>query len=265
MNELSSYDPDNYHITNTKSVFVQLEGSNLRLQTPKQGVPKRAMWNDQPITNVSFIKQRHFDLTGSKVDLLPPGLVRKRLWSKKYPICIILKKLGNKKVIKDPTAQGAKALGFEVLPQELCEDGLLFLFARTGREKEEWYRRLEAATTAQPLPTQLAPLLTKLENQPKDHYAFKSTRVNYPHSASVPDNLTETSFSSLNAKHSSPSFESGMSEMTLIGGNKEADEPEAEEVVSPEKNLLQYLTYMANIMPAETIEGRNKFLLLTRG
>jgi len=38
MNEILMYDPDTYHISNTNSVFVTLDGSTLRLQTPLKWV-----------------------------------------------------------------------------------------------------------------------------------------------------------------------------------------------------------------------------------
>ncbi|ESN92110.1 hypothetical protein HELRODRAFT_194380, partial [Helobdella robusta] len=85
-----AYSPETYHISSTVSVFATLEGSNLRLQTPKQGIPKRALWSDDAYANVTFVRQRHFNLLNSKVILLPINIVSKRMWSKKYPIAIEL-------------------------------------------------------------------------------------------------------------------------------------------------------------------------------
>lgn len=91
MNELATgdYDPENYHMNYTQSVYVRLEGIQLRLSRPKVNIPKRAMWNE-PKINAVFVRQRHFNIKGAKVSLPPEGLVRKRLWSKKYPICILV-------------------------------------------------------------------------------------------------------------------------------------------------------------------------------
>lgn len=244
MNEISHYDPLKYHISQTKSVFVQLDGTMLRLQTPKLSVAKRAMWNDGPPTNVCFIKQRHFDLSGSKVELLPTGLVLKRLWSKKYPICIILAKLGNKKVVKDPE-KATKTPQFEELPQQLCHDGMLFLFARTGREKEEWYRRIEAATLGRALPVRMGQLVRKLQKRQR--------KRTFPHSSSTPDKLDHQVYSNLSAKHTSPSFENGMSELKMLASNTD----DGHDSSSPEERiLLEYLAYMARVMPPDTIQGK---------
>ncbi|VDN23566.1 unnamed protein product, partial [Dibothriocephalus latus] len=83
-----SYSPENYHINSTHSVFVTLEGTQLRIQRPKKNVPRRAMFNTPPpsATSVHFVHQRIFDMTRVIVTLLPQGLIEKRLWSKKYPI-----------------------------------------------------------------------------------------------------------------------------------------------------------------------------------
>ena len=155
MNELSQYDPDDYHINQTHSIYVQLEGTSLRIQRPRVNVAKRAMWNEthqQP----QFIHQRHFDVTGSKIMLLPAGLVKKRVWSKKYPICIALAKPGSKMQKRySVDTDDMMDLGFEVVSKDVCDDSLLFLFTRTGREKEEWYRRFEAASKGTPLDTGL--------------------------------------------------------------------------------------------------------------
>ncbi len=242
MNELQKYNPDDYHINLTVSVYVTLDGTNLRLQRPKVNVPKRAMW-DEPTHNPTFIHQRHYDLKGSRVFLEPAGLVRKRLWSKKYPICIAFsnnahsnewkkttmnrkdsadssqkeessvdseKKLitqasfddetlraGEKKEKKlvvqmsldderlqqlgpeniDFTTSGEKDTtddtenlvkesssmeSYELVSREECDTKIIYLFARTGREKEEWYRRLTAASQDQPWPTRMSALLTRL-------------------------------------------------------------------------------------------------------
>ncbi|RUS89809.1 hypothetical protein EGW08_002421 [Elysia chlorotica] len=163
VNELSDYNVDDYHINKTHSVFISLEGSHLRIQRPKNPVPKRAMW-DEVLPKPQFIHQRHFDLPGASVYLVPDGLVKKRIWSKKYPICIDLsigKKIGeqNKGLMKhfssDPILSDQKdkshVHGFEIVTEEKCEHNVLYLFARTGREKEEWFRRLAAAAGGKPL------------------------------------------------------------------------------------------------------------------
>ena len=40
MNEITHYDPEDYHINLTHSIYVTLDGSTLRLQTPKQVIAR---------------------------------------------------------------------------------------------------------------------------------------------------------------------------------------------------------------------------------
>lgn len=92
LNELPySYNPDDYHVARTKSVFFRLEGHVLRIMETKTKVPKRTVW-DEPRHKLKFTRRRVYDLLDAKVDLLPHGLIRRRRWSKKYPICVTLKK-----------------------------------------------------------------------------------------------------------------------------------------------------------------------------
>ncbi|XP_063618771.1 testis-expressed protein 2 isoform X1 [Cydia splendana] len=83
------YDAYTYHINKTTTAFMKLEGCNLRISYTKTKIAKRALW-DEKIDKVVFYQHRLYNLTGAKVYLLPNGLVSKRQWSKKYPICITL-------------------------------------------------------------------------------------------------------------------------------------------------------------------------------
>lgn len=91
MNEISSYDPETYHATLTHSVYVRLEGSTLRLSKPNRNISRRASFNE-PKPDVTYVSQKIYDLTASKIHLVPQSLARKRVWNKKYPICIELGK-----------------------------------------------------------------------------------------------------------------------------------------------------------------------------
>ncbi|KAL8565093.1 hypothetical protein ACOMHN_005296 [Nucella lapillus] len=181
MNEITSYSPNDYHINHTYSVLVTLEGSKLRLQRPKTPVPKRAM-HDENITTAHYIHQRHFELKGSCVFLQPPGLVKKRIWSKKYPICVALSQTGTKtkdigeSSVDGPSVEGSKNdLGFEMISEEKCDSSVLFLFARTGREKEEWFRRFAAATQGKPLPNAVLEMRRAIERQRQLHHRRASS------------------------------------------------------------------------------------------
>lgn len=78
LNELPyTYDPHNYHVARTKSVFFSLEGGVLRVTETRMKVPKRAVW-DEPKRKYKFARKRVYNLIGAKVELLPEGLTRRR-------------------------------------------------------------------------------------------------------------------------------------------------------------------------------------------
>uniref|UniRef100_A0A673W621 Testis expressed 2 n=1 Tax=Salmo trutta TaxID=8032 RepID=A0A673W621_SALTR len=148
MNQMSSYDLEMYHATLTHSVYVRLEGSTLRLSKPNRNIARRATHNE-PKPDVTYISQKIYDLTDSKIHLVPQSLARKRVWNKKYPICIELAK--QEDFMSKVQAQGErpdpgeeKPAGSRKPPGE--RDLTLFLFGRTGREKEEWFRRILVAS-----------------------------------------------------------------------------------------------------------------------
>ncbi|CAF0990777.1 unnamed protein product [Brachionus calyciflorus] len=131
MNELKdNYKPEDYFINKTRSVYVNLDGNLLRLQTTNSRIPKRAV-ADEKIGQVSFNDLRLYDISECDLSLLPEKLCRKRYWSKKYPICLKNIKLLNKKM---------EATG------EINENCLI-LFARTDREKEEWFNLFRKASS----------------------------------------------------------------------------------------------------------------------
>ncbi|EFA08264.1 testis-expressed protein 2 isoform X2 [Tribolium castaneum] len=214
-----NYNPHTYHISQTQSVFLRLQGNLLRLSHTKSKVAKRALWNEPKIKPI-FTHHRVYNLTGAQVSLLPVGLAKKRHWSKKYPICVTLNKdqmdfiespiekkrsQGNKKkfsilaqrfsklteenedfecdsensrasspsppspddsddkllnealddALKDEENEVLLDEEFESIPDdwsgltppdESPTQTKLFLFGRTDREKEDWFRRLKAAT-----------------------------------------------------------------------------------------------------------------------
>lgn len=89
----------------------------------------------------------------SQVSLLPPGLARKRLWNRKYPICITLAEgeVGEERMLDGQEeewerveGQAAVAAADHQLPVTL------YLFGRTGREKEEWFQHFLSASCTGP-------------------------------------------------------------------------------------------------------------------
>ncbi|KAL6102884.1 tex2 [Pungitius sinensis] len=169
MNEIHSYDPEMYHATLTHSVYVRLEGSVLRLSKPNRNVSRRATHNE-PKPDVTYVSQKIYDLTDSKINLVPQSLARKRVWNKKYPIYIELAKqedfMSKTQVEKPETCEEklpgqceklertdkcekVEASGSAEEPKRPASGGgdlTIYLFGRTGREKEEWFRRFLLAS-----------------------------------------------------------------------------------------------------------------------
>ncbi|AWP18863.1 DUF2404 domain containing protein [Scophthalmus maximus] len=146
MNETHSYDPETFHPSITNPVQVTLEGSQLRLAHQRANVPRRATFDETPC-EAAFSRSRTCQLANSKVSLLPPGLARKRVWNKKYPICITL---AEGEVVEESLVEGQqeeeRAERHTTLDHQL--PGTLYLFGRTGREKEEWFQHFLSASRA---------------------------------------------------------------------------------------------------------------------
>ncbi|NWY57132.1 TEX2 protein, partial [Chionis minor] len=151
MNQLHVYDPELFHPSLTHSVLATLDGATLKLSYPKSNIPRRATFEEEILDTV-FVSHRYYDLTDAKVFLCPPSLARKRTWNKKYPICILLPNLADTDEEHDVELQGDE--GTEKVPvQDIpgdCRERCLYLFGRTGREKEEWYQHLVRASRGNP-------------------------------------------------------------------------------------------------------------------
>ncbi|XP_060700699.1 testis-expressed protein 2 [Hemiscyllium ocellatum] len=163
MNEISNYDPETYHATMTHSVFVRLEGTVLRLSKPNKNISRRASFNEAK-TIATYISQKIYDISDSRVHLVPKDLARKRVWNKKYPICIELAKQDDfmskmeaetenmeEKLpadkIETAIEEPVKSSVSQEFAKPVCQkDQVLYLFGRTGREKEEWFGRFISAS-----------------------------------------------------------------------------------------------------------------------
>ncbi|XP_059179986.1 testis-expressed protein 2 [Centropristis striata] len=146
MNEIHDYDPETCHPAMTHSVFATLEGSCLRLDSPRNNISRRAAY-DERIQEAAFVKSRCFQLAKSKVFLLPSVLARKRMWNPKYPICIQLAQGANSQEDEGERSeeswgeeQGAEPASPKQSSFKHDVPTTLYLFGRTGREKEEWFR-----------------------------------------------------------------------------------------------------------------------------
>ncbi|KAG8264150.1 hypothetical protein J6590_017168 [Homalodisca vitripennis] len=90
MNEYGKeYRPETYHVSLTETVYVTLDGTKLKLSSPRCKVPKRSLWNE-PRYKLLFNRERLYDITNCRVEIKPDNLIHRRIWSKKYPICITL-------------------------------------------------------------------------------------------------------------------------------------------------------------------------------
>lgn len=114
--------------------------------------------------NVEDTSEEKIHLTLSfifQISLVPKSLARKRIWNKKYPICIELAKqddfMAKAQTEKEnaeeklPAEKGDSNNEASKKPQDgakyTCQkDQVLYLFGRTGREKEEWFRRFLLAS-----------------------------------------------------------------------------------------------------------------------
>ncbi|XP_063790999.1 testis-expressed protein 2-like isoform X2 [Pseudophryne corroboree] len=154
MNEMFSYDPETYHPALTHSVFVILEGTTLKRCYPKSNLPRRSIFGEETPEPVAFVSEKTSDLSHAQVFLYPFGLAKKRLWNKKYPICIQLcesedldlqtlepgdREIESVEPQRQDTEDSQKITGE-------CKAGTLYLFGRTGRDKEEWYQHLVRAS-----------------------------------------------------------------------------------------------------------------------
>ncbi|XP_062999493.1 testis-expressed protein 2-like [Elgaria multicarinata webbii] len=160
MNEMYFYDPELYHPSLTHSVFVTLEDSSMKLSYPKNNIPRRATFEEE-VLDVAFVNHRHYDMSGAKVFLFPHGLARKRMWNKKYPICILfpdqvdLSSKGSSEqdvdIPREKSAKKSQAPSQENPLKHLPElqERTLYLFGRTGRDKEEWFQHLAMASRAE--------------------------------------------------------------------------------------------------------------------
>ncbi|XP_010615066.1 testis-expressed protein 2 isoform X2 [Fukomys damarensis] len=238
MNEICNYDPETYHATLTHSVFVRLEGGTLRLSKPNKNISRRASYNEMK-PDVTYISQKIYDLSDSKIYLVPKSLARKRIWNKKYPICIelgrqddFMSKTQTDKETSEEKPPAERELESEdpkkpSHPQEgtksVHRDQILYLFGRTGREKEEWFRRFILAS--------------KLKSDLKKPPGVSGSKAG----------LLPT-----HSRHSSPSGHLTHSRSSSKGSVEEImTQPKQKELVGSvrQKMLLDYSVYMGRCVP----------------
>ncbi|KAM7091779.1 testis-expressed protein 2-like isoform 1-T1 [Ciconia maguari] len=157
MNQLHVYDPELFHPSLMHSVLATLDGATLKLSYPKSNIPRRATFEEE-ILDATFVSHRCYNLTDAKVFLCPPSLARKRTWNQKYPICVLLPDPVEVECRSseehDTELQGDEGTKKTPVPgQDVpgdCRERCLYLFGRTGREKEEWFQHLVQASRGTP-------------------------------------------------------------------------------------------------------------------
>ncbi|XP_048870768.1 testis-expressed protein 2 isoform X2 [Brienomyrus brachyistius] len=147
MNQAHAYDPETHSPSLSHCVYATLEGSWLRLAYPSNNIPRWAAFSEQPFEG-DFVSSCRYQLANSKVFLLPSLLARKRLWNMKYPICIVLAegKEGAEEESTEEAFEGEPRAGRQAAPSLPAQPTTLFLFGRTGREKEEWFQNFLRAS-----------------------------------------------------------------------------------------------------------------------
>lgn len=69
------YNPHTYHISQTQSVYLKLQGNMLKVSNTKSKIPKRAVWNE-PERTVELTHHRVYNLLSANISILPDGLAR---------------------------------------------------------------------------------------------------------------------------------------------------------------------------------------------
>ncbi|CAL8068178.1 unnamed protein product [Orchesella dallaii] len=138
-----NYSPSLHHQSSTKITFIKIEGNNLAVYFPQSNhkIPKTRFWKDakEIPSNIKLFAQ--YNLCGATIELAPTGLSKKRTWRRKYPISItfelpyLYQMVGN---------MGVKNRA--IIQKDTCGGRRLYLFARTHREKYDWYFRLKHAS-----------------------------------------------------------------------------------------------------------------------
>lgn len=92
MNEILAYDPANFHISMTKSVYIKLDGSIIRISNTNARILKRSMYNEKLIDKklLTFTRHRIYNLLNCRIEMCPKGLARKRHFGRKYPMQLII-------------------------------------------------------------------------------------------------------------------------------------------------------------------------------
>ncbi|XP_049868978.1 testis-expressed protein 2 isoform X2 [Pectinophora gossypiella] len=214
------YDPFTYGVNKTTTAFMKLEGCHLRISYTKAKIMKRAIW-DEKIEKVDFYQHRLYNLTGSKVTLLPKGLVKRRQWSKKYPICVILNENEKIQVLeKESSAPDKKSDSSEKKKEQQSQHDTESAETNTSPEKKKkfvWRRREKS----NPSHTECEPGKEGLRHRlvRKMHRDKKTDSVS---------TCTDAPEAEKPAQPEEPSFHDAETDLTTKSNTSTKDDPEEE-------------------------------------
>ncbi|XP_065181538.1 testis-expressed protein 2-like [Sycon ciliatum] len=164
--EVDKYLPDS--CSDSSSEEDVLEGCELERR------PRRSRGNSPKAT---ILSSKSYSLLGSKVCLAPEGLNQRQRWSKKLPLHLILDSDVQFSSQEDIPGAVSKETGSEG-EQEQADSHTgqrssvnsheFFLFAGTGRVKQDWYMRLKLAAD----PSLVAKNLASVPSEHKDYAKY---------------------------------------------------------------------------------------------
>jgi hypothetical protein len=145
---LKAYEYDPNSISETTLVYARLKDTSLTLSQPKLDASSRKIdiKTVDENTILSFVRHDHFNITDSNISLTPPTMSPRRIWSKKYPLCLALAQPGEEREeVRDPPEEESNKQPSQRVKSQTSLDkvNVLYLFAKTGRQKEEWYHHFD--------------------------------------------------------------------------------------------------------------------------
>ncbi|CAF92671.1 unnamed protein product, partial [Tetraodon nigroviridis] len=200
---------------------------------PQHRSPRGAQMRPSPTCPTSARRSTTSATAG--VYLLPHNLARKRVWNKKYPICIDLGKQDDF-MSKAEGERSEVSRGEERSSCSTSRELTLYLFGRTGREKEEWFQHFLAAS--------------RPKADQRKAWAASGARAGESRTR-PPDEPREAQ-----RAHSRSSSRSSLDEaLTAQPRPKDAAAAAAAAGGARVKPLLDYGCYMATMLPQQAPEG----------
>ena len=153
MYKARNYEHDNFDFSEAVPVFTSLSNKTLKLSHPRPDVNGKRI-DPRTVDKNAFItytSHEHYCLTEATVDLVPVNIPVKRVWSRKFPIKVTIsssKQTGTESFEdSDYDDLGSSVISKLKKLNSVDNDShadIFYLFARTGREKEEWYNMLQS-------------------------------------------------------------------------------------------------------------------------